>query len=552
MTQSRKSRIKTHTATLNKDVVSNVDPIAYQKSLVTQHIEEQKNGLPHKYGWKWYRWAREFYESRNKINLLTAGNQASKSSSQIRKNIEWACNKALWPKLWPTNPRQFWYFYPSLDTATREFTTKWVTEFLPRGKMKDHQDYGWTAEFSRGLISSLHFNSGVTIFFMSYTQKISNLQASTVHMISGDEEMPPDFVDELMARLSATRGYFNLAFTATEGYELWYRAMECIGKSEEIYPLAKKWIISLYDCQFYEDNTPGHWSLEQIKQREASCSSKNEILRRVYGRFVRDEGRKFANFAPDKNMMTPTKVPEDWKYYAGVDIGSGGSVRNRSCGAVVIIAVNPIFTKGRVINCWRGDHEETTAGDILNKYRYLRDKLPMTNAAYDNASREFSLLASRSGEPFVKADKSHDTGVQTINLLYQKQALMIDEGVGDSSKLTTEMMSLPAGPKKAGFRDDLSDALRYCVQLIPWDFPKIADITELPSGLMQEMARDDVPNVQWTEKEYYAWEIRQRRGDSGGQRERSMASADGEDGGEQSDSESLSSYISEWNTQYGS
>jgi len=63
--------------------------------------------LPHLYSWPWYPWARAFFESRNKINLLCAANQISKSSTQIRKCIHWATATELWPSLWKTTPRQF-------------------------------------------------------------------------------------------------------------------------------------------------------------------------------------------------------------------------------------------------------------------------------------------------------------------------------------------------------------------------------------------------------------------------------------------------------------
>lgn len=35
-------------------------------------------GLPHLHGWKWYKWAREFFESTNRQNFLCAANQISK------------------------------------------------------------------------------------------------------------------------------------------------------------------------------------------------------------------------------------------------------------------------------------------------------------------------------------------------------------------------------------------------------------------------------------------------------------------------------------------
>lgn len=497
-------------------IIRNSDPIIHKKTVVKQRIIEMKQDLPHLYGWKWYTWAKVFYESRNKINLLTAGNQASKSTSMIRKNIEWACNKKLWKELWPdrqgnpNTPRQFWYFYPTNETATTEFEKKWLPELMPRGEMKNHELYGWEVEYAGGFVSAIHFRSGVTIYFKAYSQRLINLQASTVHMISGDEEMPEEFVDELLARLSATGGYFNLAFTATQGLQLWFRAMECIGTPEEAFPQANKQCVSLYDCQVYEDGSPGHWSIERIKEREASCTSQAEILRRVHGRFVRDEGRKFANFSPDRNLSEITPVPADWRWYGGVDIGSGG--KGRSAGAVIFIVVDPEATKGRVVRSWRGDHQETTAADILNKFKELRGRDPITQACYDYQSREFALIAARSGEPFIPADKARDAGAKIVNLLFQANALMIDNGAGDNAKLVTELMSVPVGAKNNKFQDDLSDTLRYVVAMIPWNFAKIAPASDV-DGVSSAYVDPDIPQPGWTEKQYQALEIRQRRGE---------------------------------------
>lgn len=149
---------------------------------------ELKEGLPHLYGPKWYTWAREFFESTNRENFLCAANQISKSSTQIRKCIDWATDKSKWPTLWPSLradqiPNQFWYFYPTGDVAQTEFESKWVPEFLPRGKYKDDPVYGWDEVFDKGVIKKIEFKSGVTIYFKTYAQKIKDLQSGTVYSI---------------------------------------------------------------------------------------------------------------------------------------------------------------------------------------------------------------------------------------------------------------------------------------------------------------------------------------------------------------------------------
>ena len=132
-------------------------------ALIQRRLELQEL-LPHRYGMPWYTWAYEFYVSRNKMNFLCAGNQVSKSSTQIRKCIEWATNTELWPELWPdtlSKPNAFWYFYPSKDVIDDEFKLKWM-QFLP--KDKEHPVYGWQEFRDRGKVVRIEFKSGMTVF----------------------------------------------------------------------------------------------------------------------------------------------------------------------------------------------------------------------------------------------------------------------------------------------------------------------------------------------------------------------------------------------------
>jgi hypothetical protein len=170
----------------NRDIVRH----KLEKIKTLEQKLELQEGLPHLYGFPWYPWAREFFESQHKYNFLCAANQISKSSTQIRKAIHWATEQSLWPKLWKSKPLQFWYLYPTAEVATVEFEKKWVPEFLPRGKYKDDPIYGWKADYIKDSIQAIHFNSGVSIYFKSYAQKTANLQTGTVWVIWADEEMP--------------------------------------------------------------------------------------------------------------------------------------------------------------------------------------------------------------------------------------------------------------------------------------------------------------------------------------------------------------------------
>jgi len=379
-------------------------------------LQKQKNaliyGLPHLHGWKWYTWAREFYESRNRLNFLCAANQISKSSTQIRKCIEWATNKELWPQLWSREPNLFWYLYPEKSVATAEFKLKWEKEFLPRGEFKDDATYGWKAYYKRGEIDYVEFNSGVTVYFKTYSQDTHHLQTGTVYAIFCDEELPEEHYSELKARLNASSGYFHMVFTATLGQEFWRRCMEPDDDEEVVFPNAAKWCASLYESMFYDDGTPSHWTAEKIAAVKEDCKSHNEVLKRVYGKFIVLDDRKYAHFDSVRHMKKHHHIPPSWSIYHGADPGSGG--KNGHPAALCYVAVAPDYRSGRVFLGWRGDGIETTNGCIVKKHQDLKKEHKLDGRIagqyYDWANKDFEMTARKMHEPYIKAEKGHEFG----------------------------------------------------------------------------------------------------------------------------------------------
>jgi len=456
-------------------------------ALLQRQVELEKN-LPHLYGFPWYKWAREFFESTNNYNILCASNQSSKSSTQIRKCIHWATEKSLWPKLWKRRPLQFWYLYPIKDVSTIEFEKKWVPEFLP--KIKDDPIYGWDAVYDAGKkIHSINFKSGVTVFFKSYATDVQNLQTGTVDAIFLDEEPPAELFDELNMRIAATQGYFHAVFTPTLGQEFWREVMEETGDKEKLVGAFKR-CVSLYDCQFYEDGTPTFWTNEYIQKIKNSCRSENEIKRRVYGRFVTEEGRKFPSFYRDANVKKPYPIPKEWGVYAGVDIGSGNK---NHAAAIIFVAVNPDFTRGAVFRGWRGDHQETSADDVFHKYKDMKTGLCVTAAKYDFSSKEFGIICTRASEPMQRANKSHDIGEKTINVLFKNQMLDVFD-IPELEPLIHELLTVRFDHNRLKGGDDASDALRYCIIDIPWDWSVITgaeDMSKKPKEVKYERTREE-------------------------------------------------------------
>lgn len=449
-----------------------------RRALAKKFLEKKKRvQLPHLYGYPWYEWAYDFFESRNKTNLLCAANQISKSSTQIRKCIHWATEPSLWSSLWPgKKPNLFWYMYPSSKVLEAEFLTKW-SEFLPQGEMKEDPQYGWKEIRKKGELEGIKFNSGILVHFKNYSQKVIDLQAASVYAMFCDEEMPLHLYDELINRMNATDGYFHMVFTATIGQDFWRRALEPKEKEKEELVGAWKKQVSLYDSIKYMDGSLSQWTEERISQVKAKCKNHQEVLRRVYGKFILAMNRKYANFDASKHMKKPHPLPADWHVYVGEDSGSGGESGHPA--ALCYVAVSPDYKKGRVFEGWRGDGITTDSSAIVRKHLEIKEKrkLKPTSQFYDWASKEFFIVAMGMGEIFLPADKSHDTGEKVINTLFANDMLLIYE-TAELAKLGAELSTLKKDDNPKKVNNNLSDALRYAVTKIPWDFSDIAENVE--------------------------------------------------------------------------
>lgn len=467
----------------SQDIVVQTEEQKRELLLLKERARKLRLGLPHLHRYKFYKWAREFYDCQEKIQLLCAANQLGKSSIQIRKCIEWATNPKLWPILWKEPPTQFWYLYPTSKQARIEFETKWK-QFLPAEEFKYDPVRGWKEEWVNKELFAIHFNSGVHVYFKFYSQSSDALQTGTVDAMFCDEELDVELFDELMFRLSASEGYFHMVFTATKGQEFWRLCMEPGESEKEKLPQARKWTVSLWDSQKYEDGSDSPWTDEKIRTVEAKCSTDNEIQKRVYGRFIRDDagGRVFEQFEYRRHYVDGHPIPDPWSVYAGVDIGSGGE---NHPAAIAFVAVSPDFRQARVIAGWRGDGVTTTASDVVKKFKELKKEIkqPIVAQYYDWASVDFPAIARDMDESFLKAEKNHELGEGVINVLF-KHDLMLIYADPELAKLAQELATLFKSTPKRKAKDDFCDALRYAISQVPFDFSglvgKKSDYKETP------------------------------------------------------------------------
>jgi len=473
-------------------------PTNNKLALKVEEMEQEvllKEGLPHLYGKKHYEWSAAYVKSVNRMNFLCAANQIGKSSANIRKCITWATSPHLWKRLWPTRPQQFWYFYPSKNVCTDEFNEKWAKEWLPRGEFKTHLQFGWEADVQQKKIVSIRFNTGVTVYFRSYEQKLGNIQTASVHAVFADEEMPVEVYNEVIMRISAPTicGYFHMVFTATLGLDFWREVIEEKGARER-FPTAWKRQVSMYDCLRYQDGTQSPWTLDSIKAAIVKCRSPAEVSRRIMGRFVVDEGLKYESYRRAVNFVKPYPIPPDWLHFSGADIGSGGEQGHP--GALAFVAVAPDFSRGACYDGWRGDYIETTAGDIFQKYRLMRGPRVMVGEYYDHQARDYFTIASRCGESLQKAQKSHEIGEQVLNTLFKNGQLDVFD-TPELTKLDHELQTVQRATVKQKAKDDFTDALRYACTNIPWDFACLLP-AEMPAG--RTFTRRELANMSERER----------------------------------------------------
>lgn len=464
--------------------------------------EKLREMLPHLYSQKHYLWSREFFEwTQHKYQILTAANQVGKSTIAIKKIVHIATHPELWKKYWPEMPEGekpvFWYLYPNKETASIEFDEKWRA--LMPNVTEDDPQYGWKMKGQLSGRSSggcyLQFNSGAKLHFKYYSQDVHHLQAGTAWIIVCDEETPVDLLPELQARINATDGYMIFVFTATRGQQFWREVVETRTKWQTE---AKVWQVSLYDCQTYEDGTKSRWTDERIRQAIRRCATQAEVQRRIFGRFVVDEGLMFPMWDRSKHLKEWHLVPSEWSVYVGVDYGSASS-DGAHPSAISFIAVNPERTQGRVILHWRGDKQVTTAQDVVTKYSMMARHLKnIVGVWYDYASADIGIIANRSGIPFQKADKGRTRGVALLGTLLKNDCLHVytpceashKAGIPDDwiqgEKIAWEFESLKVDGDKRQAQDDSIDSVRYASMPIPWAWEILTDLEENREVTMAE------------------------------------------------------------------
>lgn len=452
-----------------------------------------------------YQWSYDFIRNESKICMISAANQIGKSTSNIKKCITWAVNEFKnWNRLWPgMRPNLFWYFYPSGPQIDTEFKKKWQ-EYSPDASISARQFRsqfvgdqkleglmpGFPECFFTGYslvykekdrdIKEINFNTGVSVQFKSYEQRVINLQSSTVFGVFIDEEIPLETFNEVQARRRAIQGYLNLVMTPTIGQDEFVDAFDesLTGTSKETFSKAFKKKISLYDCQKFINGERSIWTDEAIEEEKLREPTYRKMRVRVYGDFIKEDDLMYHSYNPEVNNFDSFELPENWPYFVGIDVGSGG-MNNHPAG-IVFVGTSPDYTQGCVFSAWRGDKRETSNLDIFNQYLKMKREVGREPQyrVYDGAARDFFLLAKSKGEAFEPAKKNRKDGADHVNSLFRLNMLVLNMAHPEMRKLKAELMRVPTDKKLVDLYktyDDLCDALRYICFRINWNFKDAKD-----------------------------------------------------------------------------
>lgn len=152
-----------------------------------------------------------------------------------------------------------------------------------------------------------------TLYFRSYEQGRENLQSITADYVYCDEEPPQDVYAELMARLTATKGHFAMAFTPLKGLtplvqEYWNRT----DLSKELF------CMSIYEVDHIAKDPE---KLAQIKSNYSGLSE-SEREARMMGIPAMGSGTVYP-VSDEVLKCDAFSIPSSWKRVAGLDFGRG-------------------------------------------------------------------------------------------------------------------------------------------------------------------------------------------------------------------------------------
>jgi hypothetical protein len=265
---------------------------------------------------------KSFHESTARYRLVTGGNQSGKSHCAAYEIACWATQNHKYRSV-PAGDIDIWVIsaeYITIRTGIYRHLLNLIPDWdiLEKGPNVPGHSLPSFLKIRR------KDGSKAQITFMSSKGEArQKFQAAAIHLISIDEEIAEIIWEELEARTLVTGGEFIISATLVESYD---------------------WVLSLeHRAELGDDNvfltrlrTDRNPYVDQTRLRELMGKwSKETQEYRIYGKSRRSTGLVYNTWDPDKHVIKPFKIPDNWPRWCAIDPGF------RTCAVLWVTVSEP-------------------------------------------------------------------------------------------------------------------------------------------------------------------------------------------------------------------
>lgn len=247
-----------------------------------------------------------FHASEATYRLLFGGNRSGKSQAAAYEVACWLLGKSLYRKI-PEAPNRVWCIsveystlYEGIYRHLRKLIPDWET--LKKGPVLP----------GTRLPSYVELKNGSDVIFKSSKggeEAREKFQAADIDLISIDEEVPGDIVEELLLRTLDRGGSFIISATLVESYE-WIIDLETLAINGD----PDHFLVRL--------NTEANPYLDAVTVAKIKAKlSREELEVRYYGKSRRSKGLVYAAFNSSIHCVEPFRIPWDWPRWRSFDPG---------------------------------------------------------------------------------------------------------------------------------------------------------------------------------------------------------------------------------------
>lgn len=404
-----------------------------------------------------FEYQRKVHECTKKFRVFTAGNKTGKTYSLMREALWWALDCHPYLEL-PKIKKTILIIGVTMEETDQSLWQQNLMQWIPESKVSKIKRSGT-------YISEIHFKNGNVLIFKSYERGREKLQSINAHLVVMDEQPPVDCYEELVERVSATKGRLLLGFTPLKVDLELKRRLEALPPSEvEFFKFSK------YECPLY--------TKEEIDiQVEGMHSS--AVRPRVFGDWASWSGRLLPAFNMEKNTCKPFKIPDTWRKAITVDPATSGE------SAVCWLAEKP-YSKEWIIYRTRF-YSNIAPSELIQAIEEATEesRQEFVIRVYDSQAAWFraeykKMYSAQIWTPINKF-KNNENMVNLLNqdffdgniVLFFTEHKAIEQIVNYSNRENTEEFS----PIKKD--DHLPDCLKYFVWVKPSakQFPEVLDET---------------------------------------------------------------------------